>query len=46
MQKQPRVVFYEKGVLRNFGNSQENTYVRVSFLIKLKQRDSGTGVFL
>ena len=27
-------------------NSQENTGTRVSFLIKLVKRDSGTGVFL
>ena len=47
-------VFYKSGVLKNLQNSQENTRVRVSYLIDLqvgglqlhKQRDSGTGVSL
>ena len=43
-QKQPPEIFYEKGFLKIFRNSQENTCGRISFLIKLK-RDSGTGVF-
>ena len=35
----------KEGALRNFAiNSQENTYARASFLIKLQA--SGTGVFL
>ena len=42
------------GVLRNFTNSEENTFARVSFLIKLQasgpqlysKRNSGTDVFL
>ena len=42
-------VFCKKSVLRNLQNSQENTFARVSFLIKLQtllKKDSGTGVFL
>ena len=47
-------VFCKKSVLRILQNSQENTCVRVSFLIKLQasglqlysKRDSSTGVFL
>ena len=46
--------FVKKGVLEISQNSQENTFVRVTFLIKLqawdlqlyKKSDSGTGVFL
>ena len=34
-QKQPLEVFFKKGVLRNFANSQKNTCARVSFLIKV-----------
>ena len=30
-QKQPSEVFYKKGVLKNFANSQQNTCARVSF---------------
>ena len=36
VQKQPGEVFFTKGVLKNFANSQENTCVGVSFLIKLQ----------
>ena len=35
-QKQPLEVFFKKGVLRNFANSQKSTCARVSFLIKLQ----------
>ena len=34
-----------KGVLRNFENLQENTYVRVSFLIKVFNKETLTRVF-
>ena len=37
LQKQPPEMVYKKGVLKNSGNSQENTCSRVSFLIKLKK---------
>ena len=39
-------VFCEKGVRRNFAKFTENTCARISFLIKLQKRDSGTGVLL
>ena len=29
-------VFYKKGILKNFANSQENTCARVSFLVKFQ----------
>ena len=32
-------VFHKKRVLKNLQNSQENTCVRVSFLIKLQAQD-------
>ena len=35
-QKQPAVVFYKKGVLKNSQNSQENSCAIVSFLLKLQ----------
>ena len=46
-------VFCKKSVLKNLQNSQENTCIGVSFLIKLQtwdfqlywKRDSGTGIF-
>ena len=37
--KQPPEVFHKKGVLKNLQNSQENTCVRVSFLIKFQAQD-------
>ena len=37
--KQPPEVFHKKGVLKNLQNSQENTCVWVSFLIKLQAQD-------
>ena len=36
----------KKMFLENSQNSEENTCARVSFLIKLQDLDSGTGVFL
>ena len=36
LQKQPPEMFYKKGVLEISQNSQENTCVRASFLIKLQ----------
>ena len=39
-QKQPPEVFHKKGILKNLQNSQENTCVRVSVLIKLQAQDS------
>ena len=33
---QPPEMFYKKGVLKNFANSQESNSVRVYFLIKLQ----------
>ena len=38
IQKQSPEVFCEKGILRNFTNSQENTCARASFLIRLWHR--------
>ena len=35
-QKQPPEVFHKKGILKILQNLQENTRVRVSFLIKLR----------
>ena len=37
----PPEVFYKKGDLRNFTNSQENTCARASLLIKLQTRPQG-----
>ena len=36
----------KKVFLEMFPISQENTYARVSFIIKLSKSDSGTGAFL
>ena len=45
LQRQPPLVFYKKDILKNFAKLQQNTYDRVSLLIKL-QRDSGADAFL
>ena len=34
-QKQPSEVFCKKVVLKNFAKSQQDTYARVSFLLKI-----------
>ena len=44
IQKQPREVYYKKGVLKSFAKFLRNTFVELSFLIKFIKKETPTQV--